>query len=112
MRIRTPRRREQARIAAALAEIDFALPGSVEIRRTRCGKANCRCHGNPPQLHGPYTVWTRKVVTKTVTKVLSQNQLRDYQPRLDNARKIRTLLSELQELTLAVVDEDDRRRET
>lgn len=103
-------RREQRRIAAAFAEIDFALPGSVETRRTRCGKTNCRCHADPPQLHGPYNVWTRKVKAKTVTKVLTEDQLGDYQPWFDNAKKLRALLTELQELTLRIVEEDDRKR--
>jgi len=112
VRINAQRRRRQRRLAAELAEIDFALPGSIDIRRTRCGKPNCRCHADPPQLHGPYLVWTRKVKTKTVTKVLTEDQLRDYQPWLDNARKLRTLVTELHELTLQIVDEDDRSRRT
>ena len=58
-------RAKQRRIAKALATIDFALPGSVEVRRTRCGKANCACKADPPQLHGPYIVWTRKVAART-----------------------------------------------
>ena len=45
-------RARQARITKALSELGLALPGSVEIRRTRCGKANCRCKADPPQLHG------------------------------------------------------------
>ena len=27
----------------------------------------CRCKGDPPRLHGPYYLWTRKVAAKTVT---------------------------------------------
>ncbi len=66
------------------------------------------CHSDPPELHGPYIVWTRKVNAKTVTKVLTEAQLRDYQPWLDNARALRTLTSELHDLTLQIIDEDDR----
>ena len=109
-RIEVRHRRRQGRITAALAEIDLALPGSIEVRRTRCGKASCRCHGEPPELHVPYIVWTRKVNAKTVTKVLTQDQLRDYQPWFDNARKLRTLVTDLQDLTLQVVEDDDHRR--
>jgi len=102
----------QRRLAKALAEIDFALPGSIEIRRTRCGTAGCACKAEPPQLHGPYVVWTRKVAAKTVTKVFSEDQLRDYQAWLDNARKLRALTRELHELTLEIVENDPRSRRT
>ena len=110
MRLDKAARAKQARIAKALSELGLALPGSVEVRSTRCGKANCRCKADPPRLHGPYIVWTRKVETKTVTRVLTPEQLEDYRPLLDNARRLRELVSALQELTLEVVDADDRWR--
>jgi len=52
-RVDAKRRRVQAKIAKALREIDFALPGSVAVRNYRCGKDNCACHADPPRLHGP-----------------------------------------------------------
>lgn len=100
----------QARIIKALSETGLALPGSVEVRHTRCGKPNCACKADPTCLHGPYIVWTRKLNAKTVTRVLSPEQLADYQPLLDNARRLRELVSELQSLTLEVVEADDRWR--
>ncbi|MGC8514441.1 MAG: DUF6788 family protein [Acidimicrobiales bacterium] len=101
---------KQARIIKALSEMGLALPGSVEVRHTRCGKPNCACKTEPPRLHGPYIVWTRKVNAKTVTRVLSPEQLADYEPLFDNARRLRELVSELQTLTLEVIDTDDRWR--
>ncbi len=101
-------RAKRARIAKAISEVDSALPGSIEVRRTRCGKANCRCKAEPAQLHGPYIVWTRKVNAKTVTRVLSAEQAEDYRPMLDNAKRLRELITELQDLTLQLVDADDR----
>ncbi len=106
MRVSAQRRRAQRRIAERLAAIDFALPGSIEVRRTRCGKRNCSCHADPPQLHGPYIVWTRKVNAKTVTRVLTDEQLRDYQAWFDNARKLRALVAELHSLSLEIIGED------
>jgi hypothetical protein len=41
---------------------------------------------------------------KTVTRRLAGDQLAAWQPLFDNARKMRALLAELQELTLAIVD--------
>ena len=57
----TPAQRAQARrIAAELAALGFALPGPLADRMTRCGRANCRCHADPPRLHGPYHQWTAR----------------------------------------------------
>lgn len=107
MNVDRKRAAQQRRIAKALSEIGFALPGSLTVRAYRCGKANCRCKGEPPQLHGPYAFWTRKVDGKTVTRILSEDELVDYQPLFDNARKLRALASDLQELTLQLVATPD-----
>lgn len=57
---------QQARVREILreiGEIGYALPGSVVVRSTACGKATCRCKADPPELHGPYVSWIRKSVT-------------------------------------------------
>ena len=103
-------RAAKRRIEEALAEPGLALVGSVEVRRTRCGTKTCACHSEPDRLHGPYIVWTRKANGRTVTRVLSDDQLAAYQPLIDNSRRLRELLAELHELTLEVVQADAERR--
>jgi hypothetical protein len=93
------------RIAAELARAGYALPGTLTVRSYACGKPNCRCHASPPRLHGPYAEWTRKISGKTVTRRLTPDQLTEYQPLFDNAKKLRALLAELQDLTLEIIDE-------
>jgi hypothetical protein len=93
------------RIAAELARAGYALPGTLTVRSYACGKQNCRCHASPPRLHGPYAEWTRKISGKTVTRRLTPAQLAEYQPLFDNAKKLRALLAELQDLTLEIIDE-------
>ncbi len=93
------------KITAELAEAAGpALPGTLTVRSYACGKPACRCHGDPPALHGPYAEWTRKINGRTVTRRLTMAEAADWQPLFDNARKIRALLAELQELTLQIVD--------
>jgi hypothetical protein len=89
-----------AAIQAALAQISFALPGSVVTRHTRCGKPRCACKADPPAPHGPYIQWTRTVNGKTVTRQLSQAQYQAYAPWFDNARRLRALAAELEALSL------------
>ena len=94
-----------ARITAGIsAAAGPALPGTLTVRAYACGKPSCRCHADPPQLHGPYAEWTRKIGGKTVTRRLTPAELADWQPLFDNARKLRALLAELQELTLAIIE--------
>ena len=92
------------RIATALAAAGFALPGTLTVRAYACGKPSCRCHADPPRLHGPYAEWTRKIGGKTVTRRLTPAELAEYQPLFDKAKKLRTLLSELQDLTLEIIE--------
>lgn len=109
MEMNNQQRRTRQRILGAIAELDFIAPGSVTRREpSHCGKANCGCHDDPPRLHGPYISWTRKVNNKTVTRLLTEEQLRDYQPWFDNARKLKDLATQLEALTLDVIDNDER----
>lgn len=94
----------RARIAAALADTGFALPGTLSLQTYRCGKATCRCRADPPRLHGPYALWTRKIDAKTVTRRLSPAELADYEPLFENAKRLRALMAELQALTLVIVE--------
>ncbi len=97
-------RRVQAKIAAGLGSVGFALPGTILERRIRCGKNGCRCGADPPQLHGPYYQWTRKVKGRTLTRLLSAAQLARYQSWFENAKRIRGLTSELEALSLDIAE--------
>ena len=96
------------RIRRELASLDLCLPGSVVVRTGRCGKPSCSCHDKAGRLHGPFRSWARKVSGKTVTRLLSEEQLEDYQPLLDNHRRLKELVHELEELSLSVVEHDGR----
>jgi len=98
-------RRTQARLARELGQIGFALPGTLVWRSTKCGKAGCRCQGDPPELHGPYLSWTRAVAGKTVTRRITTEDQQRYQEWFDNARRLHELVTELQTLSLKAFDE-------
>jgi hypothetical protein len=97
-----------AAVAAALAATGFALPGTVQVRSYRCGKPNCACHRDPPRLHGPYIQWTRRTDGKTIHTNLTEEQLADYQPFFDTARRLRNLIDQLEALTLEAIRTDHR----
>ncbi len=109
----SPDQGQQARaaaIAAELSAVGLALPGTLIERHVRCGKPRCACHADPPVLHGPYWQWTSKAAGKTITRLVPSEQLDDYRQWLDNDRKLRQLVAELETLTLAIADTTPRSR--
>jgi hypothetical protein len=111
VRITAAHQAEAEKIAAELAAIaatGMILPGSITVRRTRCGKPGCACHADPPRLHGPYRQWTRKIAAKTTGRWLTPDQQHDYQAWIDNDHRIRELLARLEALGTAAVDTDPR----
>jgi uncharacterized protein DUF6788 len=48
------------------------------------------------------------VAGKTVTRFLSDDQLADYSDWFDNQRRVRQLLQQLEELSLAIAEADPR----
>ena len=103
-------RQAQAALTQRLAQLGFVLPGSLFTRHMRCGKPNCRCHREPPELHGPYLQWTRAAEGKTVTRLLPDEIARRYREWFDNARMLRQTLNELQALSVAIVERDRQAR--
>lgn len=99
---------EQARIARRLAEVGFVLPGTLFERYTRCGKTNCRCHGDPPDLHGPYYQWTRSIPGRRapIVRRLPAELAERYWPWFDNAALLRATVTELQALSIDIVERD------
>ena len=100
--------RQIAAELAAIAGTGMVLPGSITQRRTRCGRNGCACRADPPRLHGPYWQWTRKVAARTVCRWLSPAQREDYQAWIDNDRRLRELITQLEELGAAAFDADPR----
>ena len=106
-------RREATRIAdelAAIARTGEVLPGSIVTRRTHCGKAGCRCMADPPEPHGPYYQWTRKVAAKTVGRWLSADQASEYESFVENHRRLKELIGRLEALGLDALEADPRTR--
>jgi hypothetical protein len=111
VRVAASHQAEARKIAAELAAIarsGMVLPGSITERRTRCGHRNCACRADPPRLHGPYWQWTRKVAARTICRWLSPDQHHDYHAWIDNDRRLRDLLAQLEELGAAALEADPR----
>jgi hypothetical protein len=105
----TPEQRAEARrIAEEISKVGFVLPGTVTKRYLTCTHQGCKCHGDPPSLHGPYWYWTRKVRAKTVTRSFSAEQIEEYGSWFENEKRLRELVHALEELSLSIAETDPR----
>jgi hypothetical protein len=90
--------RRYREFARELADIGYIASGSLALRHNRCGKPTCRCHADPPRLHGPYWQWTAKVNGKTVTRRLTETQAALYSEWIANDRRQRELIAKMRQV--------------
>lgn len=74
----------------------------------KCGKKNCQCKADPPQLHVLYHHWTRTTAGKSITKSLAQEQAEPYRPWFENARKLHEALTDLEARSLQAFTDTER----
>jgi hypothetical protein len=92
--------------AAKRAVVDVGLfrRGSLVRRMMPCGKPGCRCQATPPELHGPYYQWTRKVRGKTVTVRLSASAAALMKQWIANGRALNKLIARMERLSTQVTE--------
>jgi hypothetical protein len=91
-----------------IAALGPCLPGNITTRQMRCGRERCACKADPPKLHGPYTYWTRKQHGRTIARLLNAEQLERYRPQLDNARRLRELVTALEALAVKTIEDAEQ----
>lgn len=99
--------REQDRyeqLKQSLVGLGYFRRGSVVKRFMPCGKPGCRCQATPPELHGPYYQWTRKVRGKTVTVRLTRQEARLMKSWIANGRKLSKIVSQLERVATRITD--------
>lgn len=86
------------KLAAQLADVGYIAAGSITRRHTRCANAGCRCHAEPPKMHGPYWQWTAKIDGKTITRRLNKTEADLYQEWIANDRQLRAIITQMREV--------------
>ena len=86
----------------SIADIGLIRRGSIVKRLTSCGKPGCRCQADPPELHGPYYQWTRKVRGKTVTVRLTRAEAALIKAWIVNGRQLTKLVAQMERVSLRV----------
>lgn len=98
-------RRRYLDLAAQISELGFISQGSVTRRYTTCGTPSCRCQADPPQRHGPYYQWTRKVAGKTVTRRLTPEQAQLYEQWIANRRHLDEIITAMEDVSREAAEE-------
>lgn len=87
-----------------IRDLGFVATGSVIERYTTCTKAGCRCHADPPQRHGPYQQYTRKVAGKTVTVRLTPEHAQHYREQITNRRRLDEIIAAMEDVSAQARD--------
>ena len=95
-----------------VADLPLIRKGSLVRRFMPCGKPGCRCQADPPQLHGPYYQWTRKVRGKTVTVRINQAQAKLLREWIANGRRLDKLVVEMEKVSLRLTKRSLREART
>jgi len=101
---RTRDHTQYARLQRAVQAIGFIRRGSLVRRFMPCGKPGCACQGTPPQLHGPYYQWSRKVQGTTVTVRLTRAQAHLVAGWIANGRRLDRLVAQMEAVSRRVTD--------
>jgi len=88
----------------SLASLGYFRRGSLIQRFTLCGKPGCSCQASPPQPHGPYHQWTRKVRGKTVTVRLSPAQAELLAGWIAAGRELDRALAQMERLAMRATE--------
>jgi len=91
-------------LSKKLSKIGYICKGSVMSVYVKCGKPYCRCKTDENAKHGPYTVWTRKVKGKTVTRYLSEKQAKLCREYIQNSKKLESLIKEMRNLSVSILE--------
>ena len=97
-------RREFTQLKRRLAKTGYICTGSVMSLYQRCGKPYCACHTDQKALHGPYSVWTRKVQGKTVTRTLTTKQAELCRHCIQNMREVEAIIERMKELSATYIE--------
>lgn len=98
-------RKKHEALKGKIARLDYICSGSVMLLYRKCGKPTCGCKDSKKAEHGPYHIWTRKVMGKTVTRTLSEEQAKRCRQYIDNLKNLEVILEAIKSLSAQIVEQ-------
>lgn len=96
--------KEYEQMKKKLSRLNYICAGSVMLLYRKCGKSNCACQEDKEAEHGPYYIWTRKVMGKTVTRTLSDKRAKQCQDYIDNLKAVEPILDKMKSLAAKLIE--------
>jgi len=93
----------------SIADIGLIRRGSLVRRFMPCGAPGCRCQNDPPELHGPYYQWSRKVRGKTVTVRLTPEQAELMHEWIAHGRRLAKIVAEIEKVAYRITERELRK---
>jgi len=97
-------RRKYEQLKQRLLGIGPICLGSIVRRWMSCGKKECVCHDDPDKGHGPYYQWTRKIRSRTESRMIPEALIRLYREGIRNHRRVDQILELMREVSLRAFD--------
>ena len=92
------------RLKSRIDSKELILNGSLAKQYKQCGKLSCRCSEDQQFWHGPYLIWTRKVMGKTVTKTLTKSQAVAVKKAIKEMKELNLILERWKILSLKEIE--------
>ena len=99
---------EYQKLRDQLAQIGYICTGSITEVYRKCGKLYCFCAKDENAAHGPYTVWTRKIKGKTVTRNLTDDQAELCRECIRKMRELEVIIVKMRELTAKHIEDQKK----
>lgn len=96
--------RRYEELKRTVVEIGLVRRGSLVKRFMPCGGRGCRCQADPPQLHGPYWQWTRKVRGKTETLRVRPDDAQLMKKWISNGRRLDRIVGDMERVSHRLTD--------
>jgi hypothetical protein len=106
---RPPDKERYEQLKRSIADIGLIRRGSLVKRFMPCGTPGCRCQNDPPELHGPYYQWSRKVRGKTATARLTPEQAELMQEWIANGRHLSKIIAEIEKVAYRITERELRK---
>lgn len=87
-----------------LSCIGYVIKGSIGIVRYKCGQKNCICFKDKAKRHGPYFILTSKDKGRTVSKRLSEKQVKICKKYIENNKKLKIIIEKMRKLSIEPLD--------
>lgn len=88
-----------------IMKIGYICIGSINTVYTKCGNSYCSCSKDETKKHGPYYLWTKKINGKTVSKRLSEKQMKVCRKFFNNNKRLKDVIEKMKDISVKIIED-------